>query len=116
VDLGGNIYALGAPDDDAAGWSVGIPHPESGRIERVLTLRDRAVATSNDREQHHRLGRVEIGHHLDARRGRPSGSHKSATVVAKTGLESDVHSSVAYLLGPSGFHGFSEIQESFFLG
>jgi thiamine biosynthesis lipoprotein len=116
VDLGGNIYALGAPDDDAAGWSVGIPHPESGKIERVLTLRERAVATSNDREQHHRLGRFEIGHHLDARRGRPSGGHKSATVIAKTGLESDVHSSVAYLLGPSGFHGFSEIQESFFLG
>lgn len=115
VDLGGNIYALGAPDDDAAGWSVGLPHPETGRIERVLVLRDRAVATSNDTQQHHMLGRVRVGHHLDARRGRPSGG-RSATVVAETGLASDVHSSVAYLLGPSKFHGFPEALESWFLG
>lgn len=116
VDLGGNVYALGAPDDDASGWSIGIPHPVTGRIERVLTLKDRAVATSNDTLQHHRLGRFEVGHHLDARRGRPSGEHKSATVVAKSGLASDVHSTVAYLLGPSGFHGFPEILETCFLG
>jgi thiamine biosynthesis lipoprotein len=116
VDLGGNIYALGAPDDDAAGWSVGIPHPETGRIERVLTLRDRAIATSNDREQNHLLGRLRVGHHLDARRGRPEGGHQSATVVAKTGLASDVHSTVAYLLGPSRFHGFPEILDTCFLG
>lgn len=116
VDLGGNVYALGAPDDDAAGWSVGIPHPVTGRIERVLTLRDRAIATSNDREQAHRLGRRSAGHLLDAIHGRPESGHKSATVVTKTGLESDVHSTAAYLLGPSGFHGFPEVQESFFLG
>jgi len=116
VDLGGNIYALGVPDEEAAGWSVGIPHPETGRIERVLTLRDRAVATSNDSQQHHRLGNVRVGHHLDARRGRPSGERRSATVVARTGVASDVHSSVAYLLGPSGFQGFPEILESWFVG
>jgi FAD:protein FMN transferase len=116
VDLGGNVYALGAPDDDASGWSVGIPHPVTGRIERVLTLRDRAIATSNDREQTHRLGRRRAGHLIDALHGRPESGHKSATVVTTTGVASDVHSTAAYLLGPSGFHGFPEVQESFFLG
>jgi thiamine biosynthesis lipoprotein len=116
VDMGGNVYALGAPDDDPAGWSVGIPHPETGRIERVLTLRDRAIATSNDKEQTHRLGKRRAGHLLDAVHGRPADGHTSATVVTATGVASDVHSTAAYLLGPSGFHGFPEVLESCFLG
>jgi thiamine biosynthesis lipoprotein len=116
VDLGGNVYGLGAPDEDSAGWAVGIPNPATGRIERVLTLRDRAVATSNDKEQSHALGRRRVGHLLDARRGRPADGHKSATVVARTGMESDAYSTAAYLLGPGRFHGFPEALESCFLG
>jgi thiamine biosynthesis lipoprotein len=116
VDVGGNVYALGAPEESAAGWSVGIGHPESGTIAQVLVLRDAAVATSGNAEQSHVLGHARVGHLFDARRGRPAGGHLSASVEARTGVESDVCSTVAFLLGPDRFRGFPGALASHFIG
>ncbi len=99
VDVGRNVYGLGAPDECAAGWPVGVVHPATGALERVFELRDQAVATSGNAEQHHRLGGVTVGHLLDARRGRPAAGALSATVLARTGTDADVLSTVAFLVG-----------------
>lgn len=116
VDVGGNVYALGTPEPDAPGWSVGVVHPFTGRIDRTFTLRDKAVSTSANNEQNHVLGDVRVGHLLDARRGRPANGHLSVSVVAPTGTLSDMLSTVAFLVGPDKFRDFAGAGESHFIG
>ena len=105
VDVGGNVYGIGAPEDEPAGWPVGVAHPLTGRIERIFRLRDTAVATSGNTEQYRVLAGVRVGHLFDARSGRPADGHLSASVQARTGVESDYLSTVAFLLGPGRFPG-----------
>ena len=108
VDVGRNVYGLGTPGDSAPGWPVGVVHPASGAIEHVFTLRDQAVATSGNAEQHHRQGGVMVGHLLDARGGRPALGPLSATVLARTGTDADGISTVAFLLGKDALRGWPE--------
>lgn len=116
VDLGGNVYGLGAPEDEEAGWSVGVAHPVTGKIDRVFTLKDAAIATSGNAEQHRVLDHIRVGHLFDARRGRPADGHLSATVMARTGVESDLFSTIAFLLGPGRFRGTPGALDAHFIG
>jgi thiamine biosynthesis lipoprotein len=116
VDVGGNVYGLGTPDDDADGWSVGVFHPVSGELARTFTLRDEAVATSGDYEQSRTLGGVRVGHLMDPRRAGPADGPLSASVVARTGTDSDTFSTVAFLLGPDRLRGFAELVDTHFIG
>lgn len=116
VDVGGNVYGLGTPSEDAAGWSIGVLHPVTRAVDRVFVLRDAAVATSGNTEQFRTLSGVRVGHLFDARRGRPSDGHRLASVEAATGTESDALSTVAFLAGPSGFAGWREARAVHFAG
>lgn len=116
VDVGGNVYALGVPDEHSDGWAIGIAHPATGAVDRRFTLRDEAIATSGNSEQSHRVGSAVVGHLLDARGGRPAKGPLSATVRARTGVDSDRGSTVAFLLGPGRFGGFPGAVEAHFIG
>lgn len=116
VDLGGNVYGIGTPGDGSPGWSVGLFHPTEGSLERVFVLRDASVATSGNSEQSRLIGAVRVGHLFDARSGRPSDGHASASVVAATGVDADVLSTVAFLRGPSGIAAEPAVLESHFAG
>ena len=116
VDVGGNVYALGTPDEDSAGWSVGVVHPVTGEIDRTFVLRDMAVGTSANNEQSRMLGSVRVGHLFDAKHGRPASGHLSSSVVARTGMESDMFSTVSFLLGPDRFKDFPGAVQSHFIG
>jgi thiamine biosynthesis lipoprotein len=116
VDLGGNVYGLGSPDDDAPGWSVGVFHPVTGELAKVFVLRNAAIATSGNHEQSRMLGALRVGHLFDARTGLPADGHLSSTVMARTGVESDVCSTVSYLLGPDRFRGWPGVLDSHFIG
>jgi thiamine biosynthesis lipoprotein len=116
VDIGGNVYGLGRPDDRAPGWSVGVLHPVTKVVDRVFVLRDAAVATSGNYEQYRMLAGIRVGHLFDARRGRPADGHLSASVQAATGTASDIGSTTAFLLGPSGFGGWPGVQATHFIG
>jgi FAD:protein FMN transferase len=100
VDVGRNVYGLGVPDEGAEGWSVGVIHPVTGASDRVFMLRDAAIATSGNYEQAHLLGGTRVGHLLDCRIGRPVSEHLSASVMARTGTDSDIGSTTAFLVGP----------------
>jgi thiamine biosynthesis lipoprotein len=115
VDVGGNVYALGAPQD-SDGWSIGVVHPVSGSIVRSLMLRDTAVATSANNEQYRMLSHIRVGHLFNAKSGCPSDGHLSVTVTAKTGVQSDMLSTVAFLLGSDKFRDFPGALESHFIG
>ena len=116
VDVGGNVYGLGSPDDDADGWDVGVFHPVGGGLERVFVLRDAAVATSGNHEQSRVLGGVRVGHLLDPRRGAPADGPLAASVVAATGTASDTLSTVAFLLGADRLRGFVGALDAHFVG
>lgn len=100
VNLGGNIYAMGAPAG-ARGWTVGIRDPKGG-LETVgtLTLRDEAVATSGNYENFVEIDGRMYGHIIDPRTGRPAEGVLSVTVVAPTGLATDALSTGLFVLGP----------------
>jgi thiamine biosynthesis lipoprotein len=100
VNIGGNIYALGAPPGKK-GWSVGVRDPKGG-LETVgtLILRDEAVATSGNYENFVEIDGKRYGHIIDPRTGRPVSHVLSVTVVAPTGLASDALSTGLFVLGP----------------
>ncbi|HET9251425.1 MAG TPA: FAD:protein FMN transferase [Candidatus Eisenbacteria bacterium] len=116
VDVGGNVYGLGSPSGHPEGWTVGVLHPVTGRVDRTFTLRDRAVATSGNAEQSRVLGGRRVGHLLDARRGRPADGPLSVSVEAENGTDSDRLSTTAFLLGPGRFTGFPGALRTHFIG
>jgi thiamine biosynthesis lipoprotein len=95
---------------------VGVLHPVTKQVDRVFTLRDAAVATSGNYEQFRILSGLRVGHLFDARRGRPADGHLSASVLAQSGVESDVMSTVSFLLGPSAFRGWPGALGVHFIG
>jgi thiamine biosynthesis lipoprotein len=116
VDIGGNVYGLGTPGDGGEGWAVGVLHPLTHQVDRVFVLRDAAVATSGNYEQYRILSGLRVGHLFDARHGRPADGHLSASVQARTGVESDVMSTSAFLLGPDAFRDWPGAQLAHFIG
>ncbi len=100
VNIGGNIYAMGA-HPGKAGWSVGVRDPNGG-LETVgtLVLRDEAVATSGNYENFVEIEGTRYGHIIDPRTGWPVSHVLSVTVVAPTGLASDALSTGLFVLGP----------------
>ncbi|HVP14354.1 MAG TPA: FAD:protein FMN transferase [Terriglobales bacterium] len=115
VDAGGNVYGLGVPDEGAKGWPVALFHPLTGRTVHVWTLRDQAVATSANNERFRVIAGHRCGHLMNARHGLPADGHVSATVLARSGLESDHNSTTAFLLGPSRFRNWPGVLETRFL-
>lgn len=96
---GSSVRAVGN-QPGCKGWSVGIRHPwEAHRRIALLTLCDRALATSAATHQHfEHLGR-KFGHLLDPRTGRPAEGVASATAVAPTAAEADALSTAFFILG-----------------
>jgi FAD:protein FMN transferase len=116
VDVGRNVYAFGTPDEGSEGWSVGVLHPATGAVDRVFTLRDAAVATAGNTENFVTLDGTRVGHLFDAHRGRPSNPHLSASVVARTGTDSDTGSNLAFLLGKGALASLPGVLDSHFIG
>jgi thiamine biosynthesis lipoprotein len=100
VDAGGDLFARGAQGDGSP-WTVGVEDPrDPARDLAVLTVRDRAVATSSvARRRWVRDGRAR--HHLiDPRTGEPAaGDVLAATVVAASVARAEVLAKVALVLG-----------------
>ena len=94
VTAGGDLVARGRPQhDEAGGWRVGVQHPwERDRVAAVLSISDRAVATS---------GRYERGEHIiDPRSGRPAEGLASVTVVGPDLAVADAYATATMVLGP----------------
>ncbi|MCX7701040.1 MAG: FAD:protein FMN transferase [Gemmataceae bacterium] len=82
------------------GWPVGIRHPwEPDRRIAVVSLRNRALATSAATYQYFEYNRKKLGHLLDPRTGWPADGVASATAIAPTGAEADALATAFYVLG-----------------
>lgn len=94
IDMG-EIAAVGRRPDGTA-WRAGIARPD-GQLQRRLTLRDRALATSAP------MGTVldpagKVGHILDPKTGGPAGAHALVSVSAPSAALADGLSTACSLL------------------
>ncbi len=100
VDLGGNMFAIGAPPGREA-WSIGIRDPEnpSGVIGKLL-ISNEGVATSGNYENYVVIDGKKYGHIVDPRTGRTVDHVLGVTVVAASATASDALSTGLFVLGP----------------
>jgi thiamine biosynthesis lipoprotein len=101
VAAGGDI-AVSAPPPGRAGWRVGIASldsPEKPPL-RFLSLRDAAVSTSGDAEQHVDIGGRRYSHIIDPRTGIGLTGRHSVTVIATDATTSDSLATAISVLGP----------------
>lgn len=94
INAGGDIAARGGPLPEVP-WRVGIRHPDRpDRVAAVLTVRDRAVATS---------AAYERGAHIrDPRTGRTPSGVRSLTVVGPDLTWADAYATTGYVMGLAG--------------
>ncbi len=101
VNLGGNIFAIGAPPGKK-GWIVGIRDPrKESKLAGYIIIKDEAVATSGNYENFIKRKDKTIGHIIDPATGKPvSGNTLSVTVISPTAAASDALSTALFVLGP----------------
>lgn len=96
INHAGDAYALGVPDEQD-GWIAAIPHPhEPGEIFREVKLVDRAISTSANAEKFTTIDKLQYGHIMNVRSGRPDMVAASLTVVAPTAILADAVSTAAF--------------------
>ncbi|TWT40157.1 FAD:protein FMN transferase [Botrimarina hoheduenensis] len=107
VEIGGEVRARGAKP--TAPWRVGIekadaplPGVEGTRLQRVVELKDRALATSGDYRNFFEHEGIRYSHTIDPTTGQPV-HHDLATVtvLATTCREADALATTLLVLGPT---------------
>jgi len=101
IDLGGNIYCVGAKQNGRP-WRIGIRDPkETADYVGALSVTDRAVVTSGSYERYFTAEDGTVyGHIFDPATGRPAASGiLSVTVVGECGLLCDALSTALYVMG-----------------
>ncbi len=92
-----SIYAIGAPPEQD-GWRIAIP--AVGGTERLVLLRDQAMATSGGAHKYFELDGQRYIHILDPRTGHPVQGRVQVSVAAPTAEAADVLSTALFVLGP----------------
>ena len=95
VDLSGDVLA-GDPPPGRRAWVVAI---DDGR-GTTLFLRNAAVTTSGDREQHLDWGGARLSHVLDPATGWPVSTRVQVTALAPTATEADALATALCVMGP----------------
>ena len=105
VEVGGEIVAAGTNHLDRP-WRIGIESPlAGGGIQRVVPLRDRAMATSGDYRNRREVDGGWVSHTIDPRTGRPV-EHRlaSVSVIADRCVVADGLATALEVLGPNDGH------------
>jgi thiamine biosynthesis lipoprotein len=100
VEAGGDLHAAGL-GPDGNGWQVAVEDPHGGpEPVAVLTLADRACATSSVRLRHWTVDGRPVHHLVDPRTGQPAESGLvSVTVVGTDAARAEVWSKALFLAG-----------------
>ena len=105
VEVGGEIVAAGTNHLDRP-WRIGIESPTAGGgIQRIVPLRDRAMATSGDYRNRREVEGGWVSHTIDPRTGRPV-EHRlaSVSVIADRCVVADGLATALEVLGPDDGH------------
>lgn len=102
IEMGGEVLARGARPDGSP-WRAAVERPLPGRAEpqRVVALRDEALATSGDLINSYVLAGHRYGHIIDPRRMAPADSAlASVSVFAPRAVTADALATALFALGP----------------
>jgi FAD:protein FMN transferase len=104
VEIGGEIFAAGVRSDGKA-WRIGInrPQPDAppNEVYKVVSLSDRAFATSGDYRNFFEAGGVRYSHVLDPKAGYPvSNGVVSTSVMADSCTFADGLATTLMVMGP----------------
>jgi thiamine biosynthesis lipoprotein len=102
VSIDGEIRAMGLRPDGEA-WTVAVeqPDPEHRAPHSILSLQDRAVATSGDYRHWVEVQGRRLSHTMDPTRGAPlMKPPASVTVLASTCAQADAWATALMVLGP----------------
>lgn len=100
LTFGSTIVALGTPPGEA-GWEVEIRDPfDAKKSIGHVRLKDEAMSTSGAYEKFVEIGNKRLPHLIDPRTGRPAEGASSATVLARTGTETEALTKPLFILGP----------------
>jgi thiamine biosynthesis lipoprotein len=109
VNFGGDLAVTGPPASRSA-WKVGIEGPTPDSADRILDLRQGALATSGDARRFLLRDGIRYSHILDPGTGWPiADAPNSITVVADTCTQAGMLSTLAMLEG-AGAEAFLEQQ------
>ncbi len=105
VEIGGEVYAAGRRLDGKA-WKVGINRPEKTAsftaVYKVLTLQNRAMATSGDYRNYEEIDGRTYSHIIDPRTGYPVAHDVvSASVIAANCTLADGLATAMMVMNPS---------------
>ena len=101
VDVGGEFRVTGNRADGKP-WTLGIEQPDAeGRVvAKVITVHNKALATSGDYRNFRTDAEGRIAHGIDPHTGSPSDNHvASVTVIADTAMEADALAT-AFMVAP----------------
>jgi FAD:protein FMN transferase len=97
-----SVIAIGNEAPNKTGWTIGLLDPENAQCRRgLLTLSNRAMATSAMTYQHFQHEGRKHGHLLDPRTLWPVEGMLSVTVTAPTAAEADALATAFFILGVS---------------
>ncbi|MDO6460789.1 FAD:protein FMN transferase [Granulosicoccaceae sp. 1_MG-2023] len=101
VEIGGELRVKGhSPRGDA--WKIAVEKPDAGQqsVQRVISVGDRAIATSGDYRNYFEKDGKRYSHTIDARSGRPVINRlASVTVLADRAALSDGWATALMALG-----------------
>jgi len=103
VDIGGEVSVRGI-NDEGTPWKIGIEKPIAGQrsVQRVVPLRDIAMATSGDYRNFFEVDGKRYSHTIDPKTGRPV-THNlvSVTVLNSSTAMADALATGLLVLGPA---------------
>ncbi len=109
VEVGGELRASGFRAEGAS-WRIGVDKPTPGApsVQRVIAMREGAVATSGVYRNFFEQNDALYSHVIDPRTGRPI-KHPlaSVTVIAPSCMEADALSTAMMVMGPEAGHAFA---------
>ena len=100
INLGGNIYVFPKPPPDREKYRIGIRNPlDKTKTLNKITVTDKFIATSGNYENKHDLNGKLVHHIINPETGYPVPKVSSTTVVADSGVKSDVYSTAIFIKG-----------------
>ncbi len=102
VEVGGEVRTSGARFDGQS-WLIGITSPDTRdrMTKKVVTVNDRALATSGDYHNFRVVDGVRISHTIDPRTGRPVDHDlASVSVISNSCMTADAWATALNVLGP----------------
>lgn len=100
LNIGGNVYAIGAPPDRES-WKVGIQNadnPESTDFYDKIPVKDKAVVTSGNYQRYYTFNGKKYHHIIDTNTLMPADTFKNVTVICDDSAIADMLSTALFIL------------------